>query len=222
MYTRPVLALLFLLVMACCVPSLPGTQKPEEPAPTLVIPEARPPITTTPQAVQLGPDEPPIAATPQNCGDLQDGGPVQGPDCVTAEVKCGEVVYGHTFGGTNRFTTKFYERWRCTPALTNHDSGDERAYLLRMPEGEHHVDVWLDTPCADLDLAVMRLRDFQGTCPDMETLVPTCDMWPKKGNDREHVELSVQGATDFLLVVEGKDQHEGAYALTVQCGEGLY
>jgi hypothetical protein len=224
MYTRSVLAPLLPLVMGCSVPSLPSapwSDAPEKPAPTLVISEPRPPITTTPQPVALGPDEPPIGATAENCGDLQDGGPVAGPDCVTAEVKCGEVVYGHTFGGVNRFTTKFYERWRCTPAMTNHDSGEERAYLLRMPEGEHHLDIWLDTPCADLDLAVMRMKDFQ-TCPDLDTLVPTCDMWPKKGKQREHIELSVQGKTDFLIVVEGKDAEEGAFALTVQCGQGLY
>ena len=221
MYTRPVLPTLLQLVTACSVPSLPWSEDPEKVAPPLVVTPPRPPIVTGPQPVVLGPDEPAIAATSENCGDLQDGGPVQGPDCVTAEVKCGQVVYGHTYGGTNTFTTKFYERWRCTPSMTNHDSGDERTYLLRMPEGEHHLDVWLDTPCADLDLAVMRMTPFTA-CPTLDTLVPTCDMWPKPGNKREKVELSVQGATDFLIVVEGKGNEEGAFALTIQCGDGLY
>jgi hypothetical protein len=221
MYTPTVLAFPLGLVMACSVPSLPWSEEPETPVAPIAVTPPKPPISAGPQPVTLGPDEPPFAATEDNCDDLQDGGPVQGPDCVTAEVKCGEVVYGHTLGGTNRFTTKFYERWRCAPATTNHDSGDERVYLLRMPEGEHHVDVWLDTPCADLDLAVMRVKEFQA-CPDLDTLVPTCDMWPKPGRKREHVELSVQGKTDFLLVVEGKNAEEGAFALTVQCGDGLY
>lgn len=219
MYTRCVLPSLWTFAGCGLLPGSGASDPPDDvvvtpPRPRIESPGAQP----APPAA----DEPPIAVVADNCQDLADGGPVAGPDCLTGEVRCGEVLYGHTLGGTTgAFTSRFYEKKACTPATTNHDGGGERAYALRMPDGEHHVDVWLDTPCADLDLAVMEVKDVT-RCPVEQDYVARCDMWPKPSNKREHVELSVQGATDFLVVVEGKKAQDGAFALTVLCGEGLY
>lgn len=220
--------MLLLLLTACSyLPQLPGCSGPTAPNPTISVTPAHPKVDITGPGSQdpaqpLDPNEPAVAMANDNCGDLQDGGPVQGPDCVTQTIQCNQVIYGHTFGGTDRFDSRFYEVHMCTPRTTDHDSGEERVYLLEMPAGDHRVKAWLDTPCADLDLTVMTVPD-PTTCPSKEQgLLKICDMWPKPGKNREHVEISTQGKTSLMFVVEGKNKDEGAFALTVQCSEGLY
>jgi len=115
--------------------------------------------------------------------------------------------------------TRWYERSHCTPATTNHDGGDERIYRLEIPDGEWHVDVWLDTPCADLDLAAFLWNDTT-RCPT--GTVDRCDMWPKPGTEREYLQIVSQRKSNWLLVVEGKDSEEGPFALHVQCKPGLH
>ena len=44
-------------------------------------------------------------------------------------------------------------------------------------------------------------------------------MWPKDQNAREKVHLSSKGGSTWLIVVECKDDEEGAFSLTVDCGE---
>lgn len=154
------------------------------------------------------------------CSDLQDGGPVNGPDCITDVIECGETVVGHTVGGVQRFDSRFYEKHFCTPYTTNHDGGDERIYQLTFPEGDWKAFVYLDTPCADLDMAGIRWSG--DTCPTTSHIVPQCEMWPDAyGGGREYMELVSQKASTWLIAVEGKGDAEGAFALHVQCRPGL-
>lgn len=162
-----------------------------------------------------GPPPPAEGITRGQCGDLSDGGAVSGPGCVTAEIECGQTVIGHTKGGVQMFDTRFYEKFFCTPATTNHNGGDERVYHLVAPDGKKRLWVTLDTPCADLDLAVIKYGGSD--CPNLDSVVPDCEMWPKSGSKREVVDLTSTGTSDWLIVVEGKDDEEGAFAVTVQC-----
>ncbi len=162
-----------------------------------------------------GPPPPVEGITRRQCGDLSHGGPVDGPDCITAEIECGQTIVGHTVGGVDRFNTRFYEKFFCTPATTNHNGGNERVYYLRAPEKRQRLWVTLDTPCADLDLAVIKVSGPK--CPTMDNHVPDCEMWPKPGNKREVVDVTTMGDSEWLIVVEGKDDEEGAFAVTVQC-----
>ena len=111
--------------------------------------------TTPPVAA----DEPAPSITSANCGDLEDGGAPAGPDCISGTLSCGDTVAGHTRGGSHAFDTRFYESKYCTPATTRHDTGGERVYALTMPEGDHRARIFLDSPCADLDLAAIRVPD---------------------------------------------------------------
>lgn len=181
---------------------------------------ATPAVVTPPTPTPSSSDDPAAVITTSNCGDVSDGGPVAGPACITGTVSCGDTVAGHTKGGTSTFDTRFYEAKYCTPATTNHDSGDERVYALTMPAGNHRAIVTLDTPCADLDLAAVRVPGFDA-CPTVDTDVPQCEMWPKPGTQRETVELVSQGPSTWLLVVEGKNDAEGAFGLGVRCVDGL-
>lgn len=201
---------------------LPGApaEDPDNPLPTLKLGKNRPSARRQAPSNTTNPNAPIPAVTKEMCDDLGDGGDVAGPDCITAEIECGDVIVGHTRGGVTHFDTPFYEKKFCTPALTDHNGGDERVYRLRMPDGKWHADVWLDTPCADLDLAAMEVDDGD-TCPGMESNVPRCEMWPKPKGKPEHVRLVTQRATTWLIVVEGKDDHEGAFAIHVECAEGF-
>lgn len=163
------------------------------------------------------PPEPAISSA--QCGDLEDGGLVSGPDCVTATIQCGDTVIGHTVGGVEKYDTRFYEKNFCTPATTNHDGGDERVYRLLMPDGDNKAFVYLDSPCADLDLAAIKANTRE--CPSERNLITQCEMWPKDGYTREKVELVSQRASTWWIVVEGKGAEEGAFALHVQCRAGL-
>lgn len=183
-----------------------------------VVPGVQPaPGAAAPAPAEPGPD---ALVTADNCDDLQDGGPVAGPDCVTAKVSCGQRVIGHTKGGTNRFDRMYYQRNQCTPAFHDYEKGGERVYLLEMPPGDHHADVWLDTPCVDLDLAAFRLPEGT-TCPDAGTSLAQCEMWPDPGTERDHVRLVSQGGSRWLLIVEGKAGAEGLFGLQIDCAEGL-
>lgn len=164
------------------------------------------------------PPPPEPALRQDQCRDLDSGGPTDG--CLTADVRCGETIVGHTRGGARVFDSDFYKAKFCTPNTTNHDGGDERVYRLRMPDGDWRAIVTLDTPCADLDLAGI-LWNGEG-CPTAAHSVSRCDMWPKDGTKREQIELVSQRATTWLLAVEGKNSEEGAFALSVQCYPGLH
>ncbi len=166
-----------------------------------------------------GPPVPEPGIYAGQCDDLEDGGPVNGPGCITGTIQCGETFVGHTIGGVKRFNTRFYEAAFCTPATTNHDGGDERIYRLDMPEGDYTAIVTLDSPCADLDVAA--IRHDGDDCPSPSTIIKQCEMWPNDRGTRETVRMSSQHETSWYVVVEGKDEEEGAFSITVQCFPGL-
>lgn len=171
----------------------------------------------TPNAPADG--EPPFGLVNDDCSNVPKDAELEGPDCITAAISCGDTVVGHTIGGSNNFTTKFYEKHFCTPATTDHDSGDERVYRLDMPAGDWTADVYLDTPCADLDMAAVKWD--QDVCPTVASNVLQCEMAIQNGGRREHLRLSSRGETSWLVSVEGKANQEGAFALVVKCHEGL-
>jgi hypothetical protein len=205
----------------CCV-TLPSSEGPLEgprkPGEKLKVRERRPLVILP--GTSSEPPPPEAVVTSSNCGDVSSGGPVSGGDCVTQRISCGETVIGHTRGGVNRFRTRWYEQNFCWPGTVDHDGGDERVYRLDMPEGEWRAFVYLDSPCADLDLLAMRWNE--STCPSPGTSVTHCEANLVTGAGREKVELVHQGKATWLLVVEGADDEEGLFAVSVVCREGLH
>jgi hypothetical protein len=162
---------------------------------------------------------PPPIINSDACDDMTDGGPMAGPDCVTADIKCGDTVVGHTRGGVKKYDTKYYEDHYCWPATVNRDGGDERVYRLvtddQSPEfaGKGFtVEAWLDSPCADLDLTIM--DGPRNSCP---TKSAYCDTTNKKGGTRGHVNRQVDAHSTYYIMVEGRNDDEGVFAFTVKC-----
>lgn len=162
-----------------------------------------------------GPAPPDAGITRAQCNDMTDGGGIIDGTCVTGVLECNTTIVGHTRGGIEAYSTRFYESKFCTPATTNHDSGDERVYVLELPEDRMRAIVTLDTPCADLDLAALKYNsDF---CPSDGSNVNQCEMNRKNGTAREQVDLFNEHPTKWYVIVEGVTDQEGAFALTVQC-----
>lgn len=169
---------------------------------------------------------PGLSAT--QCGDLSDGGPVKGPNCITGEIKCGETILGHTRGGSNNFKTEWYDNYFCWPETRNHDGGDERIYRFDPKANgitkKFWVNLWFDTPCEQhLDVTMFMSPD-EDVCP--ASTVQNCEMQNpfKKGNKvrRHHRTLinAYEGPEVWYILIEGADEAEGAFSLTLNC-EGV-
>lgn len=176
-------------------------------------------VTPVVPGVQPGkitkPGEPPIGLLKDSCGGMTDGGPVI-DGCMTAEVHCGDVIVGHTRGGAQKLGTKFYEKYFCTPGTTNHDGGDERIYKLVVDKPQMRVLAYLDSPCANLDIAAFR-EGTGSTCPDVNGSIPRCEMQVKK-EARKFVDIRDNDPTSYWIVVEGQGEaDEGAFSLSIQC-----
>jgi len=177
-------------------------------------------VTPQPPQPRAPRDGPPAEIDASACDDLTDGGPNE-RDCRTSRITCGQTISGHTSGGIDNFGTEFYERHKCWPGTIDHDGGDERVYLLSLPQGGHRATAWLDTPCADLNLAAIRVPE-PTACPNLDTSIRQCEMSVQEGTKREKVELvSQSGPAHWLLVVEGRDAEEGAFSLQVDCKRGV-
>ena len=203
------------------VPTTPLDTDPQD-TDTDAAPQREPWDPKVPYRTKItAPDWPDPTIHPDMCGDLEDGGPVGSDGCVTAELKCGDRIIGHTGGGVERYDGQFYEKKFCWPNMIDHDSGNERIYKLTMPEGEWRAWVTMYTPCADLSMAAIR---HQGdTCPTIDHAIRVCEMSPREGLMSERLGLTTQARSEptWYIVVEGVKEEEGAFELVVQCHEGL-
>jgi hypothetical protein len=162
-----------------------------------------------------GPPPPDSPIGSAQCSTITDGGELM-DGCVTGEISCGDVIIGATRGGIKQYDSKFYEHNFCTPRTTNHNSGDERVYKLRITDPNVRALVYLDTPCANLDLAAVKYTSDE--CPPGDlTTAQQCEENIKPSTTREMVDLWNQELTTWWIIVEGQDDEEGAFALTVQC-----
>lgn len=167
------------------------------------------------------PEPPPSPLDADACDDLSDGGPIAGPDCVTAVIQCNTTVIGHTGGGTQRYDSEWYDAHMCTPGLTNHDGGGERTYRLDVPDGDQVAFVTLYTPCADLDVSAYLSQDAD-RCPTVDAPLARCEMNRVNGRQMERLVLATQHRASWYLTVEGVRNEEGVFALAVQCRPGLW
>jgi hypothetical protein len=159
------------------------------------------------------------------CSGLTEGGPVAGPGCVTAPLRCGETIVGHTRGGGKNFNNVWYEESTCWPNTRNHNGGDERLY--RFDPNAHGIpgrfwaNFWLDTPCEQhLDLTVFRTTD-KNSCPTEFT--PNCDTVnpnTKANKTRRFYRAAIDPGEIWYVLIEGADDVEGAFALTMECELG--
>jgi hypothetical protein len=208
---------MFLWLLACEYGlTLPSTEAgPEGPLIASQTTKARERVTILPQDERAPP--PPVEAGiyASQCGDLTDGGAVGLSNCLTAEIHCGETIVGHTVGGVQRISSRWMASSFCVPDVVAHDKGHERMYLLRTPDHDQTATITLDTPCTDLDVFAFPFP--RAECPNGDTIVSRCEMFPEDGTAREQIEVVTQSPGDWFIVVDGKSNNEGAFSLSVQC-----
>jgi hypothetical protein len=132
--------------------------------------------------------------------------------CLTGELICGDVVQGTTVGGESNFDDAFYAGAFCFPPGERH-SASERVYRFSAPQ-DTQVTVTLDSPCADLDLAVVAWK-YEGTCPVAQSPIAECEGETSPGGGS--VVIQVFNPRDYIVAVDGKDGVTGPYQLSVSC-----
>jgi hypothetical protein len=169
----------------------------------------------------------PIALTGDQCSTVETGDRNVGPACVTRDISCGETIVSHTVGGGSHFDTKFYEAATCWPGTRNHNGGDERLYRFVVNKSDFggqrfRATLSFDSPCANLDVSWMRTLGNRVTCPSLDDM-KACDMLntAKLGaadNSRAVVGITMDPGEVYYFLVEGPDEQEGAFALSLDCG----
>jgi len=168
---------------------------------------------------------PPVGITSSQCTEITEGGPVNGPGCITSEIRCGETIVGHTRGGVNKFNSEWYDESTCWPNTRNHNGGDERLYRFD-PDANgiparFWANFWFDTPCdKDVDFTVFRTTD-RSNCPTEFT--PNCDTSnpnTKANRTRRHQRVMVDPGEVWYVLIEGANETEGPFAVTLTCELG--
>lgn len=147
--------------------------------------------------------------SPLNCDETPGAPP---SSCISGTLTCGGTVAGTTRGGDSNVSDPFYAGAFCFPSGDRHD-GAERVYLLEAPP-QMDVQVNLDSPCADLDIAAVAWN-YDGRCPTENHPVPECEGSNARGGAT--LRLNTFQARDYLIFVDGKDGAEGNFRLQVSC-----
>ena len=145
---------------------------------------------------------------------------VNGPPsdaCVTDTISCGDSIVDTLVNGAASYSAEEYEAWYC--AYTGGDPwvGAERVYAFTHP-GTVSVTITLDSPCAEMDLVVLRWGYYatDGECPTgSSTLVYECEM--DDGTGGGSLSIWNNESADYLIVVDGVEKAEDVFALTVEC-----
>lgn len=132
--------------------------------------------------------------------------------CLSGRLHCGDSVTGTTTGGESVLDDPLYAAAFCFPA-GDHHRGPERVYLLEAPANTD-IEVALESPCADLDLAALAWN-YDGRCPTENHRIPECEGTAARGGGK--LRINTFNARDYLLAVDGKEGVTGAFRLTVRC-----
>jgi hypothetical protein len=154
------------------------------------------------------------AANPEDCS-TEDG--IDAPlvdDCVTGELACGDVITGHTTGGSDIWDNDFYLGKYCTPMPRGYGGG-ERVYRFIAP-ADSIVDITLESPCADLDLFSVQWSG--NTCPTAAHNTGSCDSDVTAGGGSIELYQDRTPRT-YLVGVDGKKGAEAPFTLSVTCHE---
>lgn len=139
-------------------------------------------------------------------------------NCITKELRCGDVVEGNNRMGRSQFDTDFYRSATCyaiSPPGGN--SGPEMVYRVRVPS-RHNAYAKLVSDCGDLDVFAMRWNDKDLECPKPQhaARVGECqaDTSPRGGSAKMS---ATQKDETYLVAVDGKGGAVGNFRLEIAC-----
>lgn len=146
------------------------------------------------------------------CEDPPPAEPIEGPECITRDVVCGETFEATTAGGTDSFTGDAYENWYCVVSPDPYE-GTERVYRLDL-ESDADVTVTVESPCEEVDLMVLRWQ--YDDCPTAESSSASrCEGSADAGDDS----ILADGAVGdrWLIIVDTPAGVDTPYTVTITC-----
>ncbi len=155
------------------------------------------------------------AAATDQC-EPREPAPLDGPGCVTAPIVCGQTIQGTTVGGSRQFTGDRYVHSYCFPTTEDSHQGTERVYAFQL-QTDQRATFRLDSPCADLDLAVLRWQDTDH-CPGSTVAISECEGQNRGGGGTAKVWNNRPAR--YLVIVDGSDAKGANFDLSVTCVDG--
>lgn len=147
-----------------------------------------------------------------DCNNSPDPDPIGGPDCVTQALSCGDRITATTEGGQADLDGASYQSWYCLIGTSSDYGGSERVYRFEHP-GTGNVNITLTSPCADLDLIVLRWES--DTCPTGDNSVLECDADQQSGGGQ--VTVWQNQVARYLVIVDGDAGTDAPFGLSVDC-----
>jgi len=141
---------------------------------------------------------------------------IAGPGCVTATIACGDTIQGTTVGGSRHFNGDRYVHSYCFPTTEDSHAGTERVYAFRL-ETDQRATFELDSPCADLDLAVLRWEDADH-CPGSTVGISECEGQNRGGGGT--AKIWNNRPARYLVIVDGSDPQGANFELSATCVDG--
>ncbi len=148
-----------------------------------------------------------------DCDDGPAPAAIQGPDCVTATLSCGQTILGTTEGGTDVMDGDAYQSWYCAVVGPSEYAGAERVYAFQHPGGGN-ATVYLSSPCDDLDLFAIHWED-DDICPIADYSIQECE--GDIGSGSHSFVIWNDTPRRYLVVVEGPQGEEAPFELSVVC-----
>ncbi len=149
---------------------------------------------------------------PAFCSKELPATPPGGPECLSGSLHCGGGVTATTEGGSEHFDASHYENYYCLSPRDDY-TGPERVYALELDTGVlAHIDLY--SPCADLDLVVVRVDDGSA-CPSADQILSECEADDSSGSGSQSV--WADRPSRFVVIVDGKDAAEANFTLQVSC-----
>ena len=156
------------------------------------------------------------AAAATDACEPREPAPIGGPDCVTATITCGQTIQGTTVGGSRKFDGDRYVHSYCFPTTEDSHRGTERVYAFNLLT-DQRATFELDSPCADLDLAVLRWEDTS-RCPGSTVAISECEGQNRGGGGT--AKIWNNRPSRYLVIVDGSDAIGANFELSVSCVEG--
>lgn len=132
--------------------------------------------------------------------------------CESGALSCGDTVYASNLGAPSALDGSNYSSfWACQVVGFGSYLGPERMFEFRHP-GTGDVRVALSSPCADLDLFVMRWEDG---CVRDDYPVNECE--GAVGGGGGSITIWNNEPSRYLIVVDGPEGQTDNYAVSLSC-----
>jgi hypothetical protein len=144
---------------------------------------------------------------------------ISGSDCVARILHCGDQVKGDTLFGRSTYNTPWWRQAGCAIAPGAAYSGRERIYRLVIGV-RGRVDVHISKDSWSDALHLMAYPWPHESCPTLDSGVSACEVGvlrTDRSHEVEEIDLVVSAPADWLVAVDGPDNHGVPFSLEVSC-----